>query len=130
MTTQPHVLVIDDDTFSAEVLSSMLAAANVNATVITDQRYLTDALQQVTQIDLIFLDLEMPGLNGYELFEEFQADPMLREIPVVACTVHTDQINQAKKLGFYSFLGKPLRQQKFPGQLERLLNGQPVWEVL
>jgi two-component system cell cycle response regulator DivK len=37
-------------------------------------------------------------------------------------------MNKAKNSGFDGFLGKPLDPDKFPDQIRRILNGEPVWE--
>ena len=42
-------------------------------------------------------------------------------------TVHVSEIGVARDLGFHSFLGKPLDVDKFPEQLKRILNDEPVW---
>ena len=124
-----HILVIEDDRFSAEVMGRLLAAERIDYTIITEHRAIFPIIEQLPRIDVIFLDLEMPGKNGYELLEMFLAHPRLRNTRIVACTVHTDELNNAKRVGFHGFLGKPLRQQLFSDQLDRILHDQPVWEV-
>ncbi len=99
----------------------------VTSSVITDSRRLDAALADMAAVDVVFLDLEMPGLNGFDVLERLQSDPRFQKIPIVAYTVHTREIDQAAQRGFHSFLGKPLDPDKFPDQLARILQGERVW---
>jgi CheY-like chemotaxis protein len=90
---------------------------------------LTAVLAKDTDFDVIFLDLEMPGVHGYKILDSLQANSDLRSAPVVAYTVHVSEINDAKNQGFHSFLGKPLNADLFPEQLSRILMGERVWET-
>ncbi|HEX2618780.1 MAG TPA: response regulator, partial [Phototrophicaceae bacterium] len=77
-------------------------------------------------VDVVFLDLEMPGLDGYQVKEMLRSS--LGDTPIVAYTVHVSEINEVRNLGFNGFLGKPLDNARFPGQLARILRGEAVWE--
>jgi CheY-like chemotaxis protein len=80
-------------------------------------------------VHLVISDIMMPGIDGYALLKRFKADVRFQSVPVVAYTVHVSEINVAHRHGFDGFLGKPLDSDKFPHQLERILNGEPVWET-
>jgi CheY-like chemotaxis protein len=58
-----------------------------------------------------------------------KANSRFQSVPVVAYTVHVSEINTAQDMGFDGFLAKPLDSDRFPGQLNRILNGEPVWEM-
>jgi len=122
-----HALIIDDNLTNLEVLAQMLAACDVEFTAIQDPTKLETVLQKLDHVDVVFLDLEMPKIDGYEMFGILKniLDPA---IPVVACTVHLNEIGNARELGFDSFLGNPLKIDRFPQQLQRILNGEAVWE--
>jgi CheY-like chemotaxis protein len=86
------------------------------------------AMAQPAQVDVIFLDLEMPERSGYEVLQEIQADDRFVRVPVVAYTVHANEILTALQVGFHSYLPKPLDSDRFGGQLDRILKGERVWE--
>jgi CheY-like chemotaxis protein len=79
--------------------------------------------------DVIFLDLEMPGNSGYQVFEALKSIPQTQNVPMVAYTTHISHANQVKQSGFDGFLGKPLNRHEFPKILEQILNGESVWII-
>ncbi|NWF69804.1 MAG: response regulator [Chloroflexi bacterium] len=121
-----HALVIDDNPQNLRVMVQLLAKQGVTSTEILDSRQLPGLLPTLTQIDVIFLDLEMPGLDGYKVKDLLKS--RFSATPIIAYTVHVSEINAARKLGFDGFLGKPLDNVRFPDQLARIFNGEPVWE--
>jgi len=123
-----HALIIDDNANNLGVLAELLSIEGVNYTKVQDPRKLDAALKPLSKVDVVFLDLEMPGINGYEVLDQLKADARFNGVPVVAYTVHVSEINQARNFGFDSFLGKPLDPDRFPDQIRRILNGESVWE--
>ncbi len=124
-----HALIIDDNPMNGDVLGMLLANQGVTHTLLESPRSLADILEQLEQIGIIFLDLEMPHHNGFDILNDLRADPRLEGVPIVAYTVHISEIDEARTAGFDGFLGKPLNTQKFPDQLNRIMNGMPVWEI-
>jgi CheY-like chemotaxis protein len=123
-----HALIIEDDPMNAEVLEFMLTASGATSTIISNPADVMEAVPQLGRIDVVFVDLEMPGINGYQMLTMLKNDLGLTA-PMVACTVHTSQIDIARTKGFDSFLGKPLMAERFPAQLERILSHKSVWEL-
>jgi two-component system, cell cycle response regulator DivK len=121
-----HALVVDDNLQNLRVLSQLLTRNQVNCTEVADPLALQNVLLQLEQVDVVFLDLEMPGIDG------FSAKEMLRQylgdLPIIACTVHVSEIDVVRQHGFDGFLGKPLNSARFPQQLARILNGESVWD--
>ncbi|MBZ0318547.1 MAG: response regulator [Anaerolineae bacterium] len=125
-----QAMVIDDNPKNLQILAKMLASEGAETIEVPRPIMLEPMLEEIEGLDVIFLDLEMPGLNGYEVLEIIKANPRFSEVPVVAYTVHVSEITVAHKLGFHSFLGKPLNMEKFPDQLARILAGEHVWETV
>ncbi len=127
MTTH-HALIIDDNASNAEVLGELLAEQGILVYISRDPTVVDVELQKLGGVDVVFCDLEMPKIDGFQLL------PMLRgrlgrSVPIVAYTVHLSEIDTARRVGFDGFLGKPLDADRFPGLLKRILNGQPVWDL-
>lgn len=123
-----HALIIDDDAYSIHVMERLLDQEDISYTPVADPSHLDDILQTLDTIDIVFLDLEMPKLDGYEVFA-FLKTRLDAQVPIVACTVHTAEINNTRRKGFFSFVAKPLDLDRFSDQLHRILSGVPVWEA-
>jgi two-component system cell cycle response regulator DivK len=121
-----HALVIDDNAQNRKVLVQLLSKQGINSTEVADPRKMTGDLSTLGSIDVVFLDLEMPGLNGYDVKNLLRAQ--LGSTPIIAYTVHVSEMNVVRKSGFDGFIGKPIDHTRFPDQLARILKGQPVWE--
>lgn len=127
--TKPQALIVDDNPLNSDVLITLVQSAGIDAVAIESPRYLLEAIDHLKNLQVIFLDLEFPNHNGFDLLKEIKGDPRLVNIPIVAYSVHTSEIDRVRKAGFHSFVGKPLDPKRFPLQLERILNNQSVWEV-
>ncbi len=123
-----HALIIDDNTNNVEVLEGLLAGQAISCTSILDPTRLDTALQNLERVDVVFCDLEMPKVDGFHLL------PLLRQklgrsVPVITYTVHLSEMDNARRVGFDGFLGKPLDADRFPALLKRILDGQAIWEL-
>lgn len=123
---QKQALVIDDNAQNMRVLTQLLSRQDVSCTGVLNPIELHNLVSTFDSIDVVFLDLEMPGLDGYTVME------MLRDyfgdIPIIAYTVHVSEMNTVRDSGFDGFLGKPLDNTRFPDQLARIFRGESVWE--
>jgi CheY-like chemotaxis protein len=122
-----HAVIVDDNNSNLGVLAELLMVEGLGYTKVQDATYLAQVLQTVPHVDVIFLDLEMPHVNGYEVLADLKADARFKNTPVVAYTVHLNEINNARSHGFHSFIGKPINVDRFPQQLARILHGEQVW---
>ena len=124
-----HALIIDDDKFNLEVLQHLLKAEGVSFTALQDPSRLLSILEsEEEQIDIVFLDLEMPKFNGYQIFEMIREN-LGADVPIIACTVHLNEVDNARELGFNGFMAKPLDRVRFKSQFARLRDNQPVWDL-
>lgn len=122
----PAALVIDDNLQNLRVLVQLLARQGVQSTEFSDPRKLVGAEDSVGPVDVVFLDLEMPGLNGYQVKELLR--PHLGDVPIIAYTVHANEINTVREAGFDGMISKPLDKNRFPDQFARIMRREAVWE--
>ena len=103
------VLVVDDDAVSSRFAVSALRDAQIEARSTENPEIAWQWLQQ-DQFDLILLDIEMPGLDGFELCKRLRALPAYAKIPVVYVTVHSDFQTRAKSMlsGGDDLIAKPI----------------------
>lgn len=123
-----HALIIDDDAYNVYIMERFLDKENISYTAITDLTSLETHLQQHNDINIVFLDLEMPNKDGYEVIQILKKH-LDANIPIIACTVHTAEINRARKIGFSGFIAKPLDIDRFSEQVSRILRGEMVWDA-
>ncbi len=72
-------------------------------------------IAKATHPDLIIMDINLPGMNGFEVFEALRADPTTRNIPVIALSASAmpKDVERGLASGFHAYLTKPLNIQSF-----------------
>jgi two-component system autoinducer 1 sensor kinase/phosphatase LuxN len=121
-----RALIVDDNVTSIRVIEQLLSMENVTSVKLTSTANLSETLDKIGRVDVIFLDLEMPNLNGYEAREVIKAHPSFRHTKVVAYSVHVSELNAVMDRAFDGFLGKPLSAEAFSGHLRDILAGEKV----
>jgi two-component system cell cycle response regulator DivK len=124
-----YAVIIEDNKVDSEVLQRLLAQNGVQFGVLTHGRGILAELANHPHPTVVFLDLVMPGASGYEVLNVLKAEPAYRDTMVVAYSSRASDMKLAREAGFHSFLGKPLKSGVFRDQLQRILNGESVWEL-
>ena len=100
-------------------------AASARATPWPEARDGVQALDQVDRHapDIIMLDLNLPGLDGYGVLSQLRSRHATRNIPVMVLTAKGDEDNEVRvfELGADDFLTKPFRARALPARLEAVL---------
>ena len=116
-----NVLHIEDRRENRLLVRKLLEARGFSVTDAADG--LTGVeLARSTQPDLILVDINIPGLDGYQVDTRLRGDPKLVKTPIVAITAEGDR-GRALSLGFDGFITKPIKLAAFVGQLEGFLAG-------
>ena len=102
------ILLVDDDPGTIRVLAAILADTGNLAFAINGEDALRMAHESIP--DLILLDAEMPGMNGYLVCEALKADRELAHVPVIFVTSHREPEFELSgfELGASDFIAKPL----------------------
>ena len=109
-------LVVDDEPLARERLSRLLQEAGCTVVgELGDGIALLQWLNQPHEVDVIFLDIQMPGLNGMEVLAELPMSP-----PVVFVTAHSDYAVRAFELAAVDYLLKPVFEDRLAKCLQRL----------
>lgn len=113
MSTNPFILIVDDNATNLSVLSHALKSAGYKIRMAVDGE---EALAQVDRAhpELILLDIQMPKLDGFETCRRLQANPTTAGIPVIFMTALADTGNKAKglSLGAVDYISKPFEQEE------------------
>ncbi len=122
-------MIIDDDAddrfFFKDALTKMLSS--VECIEADGPQEAFEQLRKVTQLpDFIFLDINMPRMDGRECLKQLKSDKKLKHIPVImySTSFSEESINEFHKLGALSYLNKPTDMKKLPGQILKVIGGQ------
>ena len=118
----PLVLIVEDNPVNLELVSALLEEHGCEALVATTGDAAIQLLRQ-SRPNLVLMDVQLPGMNGYQLTRRIKADPALADIPVVALTAHAmaHEDARAREAGCDAFLTKPIDIQAFKEILQRFL---------
>jgi signal transduction histidine kinase/ActR/RegA family two-component response regulator len=106
-----HVLVAEDDKTNQMLIKSLLRKMGLEITIADDgKQAVQKALEE--QFDLIFMDIQMPYMNGYEATEILKAGEI--SAPIIALTAHAMEGDKEKciKAGCDDYLTKPIDREK------------------
>jgi two-component system cell cycle response regulator DivK len=103
-----RILVIEDNEDNRRILRDLLTSAGYEPfEAVTGEDGVT--LAETQRPDLILMDIQLPGLDGYEATRRIKANPALRQIPIIAVTSYAlsgDDV-KAKEAGCDDYLAKP-----------------------
>lgn len=125
------VLVVEDNVANFVLIARMLGYMGIHCEWKTSGYEVVEYADTLPRVDLILMDIRLPYEDGYSALRKIRSSPTLKDTLVVAVTAEAsrEQINKAKAAGFDGFIGKPLDPDRFPDQIRRILNGEPVWEL-
>jgi two-component system cell cycle response regulator DivK len=125
------VLVVEDNVANFVLIARMLGFLGIHCEWKTSGYEVVEYADTLPRLDLILMDIRLPYEDGYTALAKIRQSPTLRSVPVVAVTAEAspEQLERAKTAGFDGFMGKPLDPDRFPDQIQKILNGQPVWEL-
>jgi CheY-like chemotaxis protein len=116
------VLVVDDSQVVRQLASRFLAAGGYQIDTAVDG---LDALDKLAsgRFRAVVTDVEMPGLDGFELLRALRGDARWSHLPVIVCTTLADEAHRTRafELGANAFLTKPFSREQLCEQLSRLL---------
>lgn len=103
-----NILVVDDEAISRRAVTYALEKAKLKSVAVEDPQVAYQLLSEKT-FDLVFLDVDMPGMNGYELCSKLRGLPMHKKTPVVFVTGLNDLESRANSMvsGGSDFIAKP-----------------------
>ena len=117
-----RILVVDDDPLLREFAIVNLSTPVAQVETVADGSKALD-LMLVSKFDIAVIDIEMPGLSGFELVERARTHESLRELPIVMLTGREDiaSIDRAYAAGATAFVTKPVNWRLLSYQLRYVL---------
>lgn len=130
MTSRGTVLVVDD---SSPMRQKMAAAAKAIGYTCSTCQGGAEALDflRANSVDVVLLDIVMPGMDGFAVLREMKADPRLAEIPVIVISSLEDMESavRAIELGAEDFLPKAFDPVLFRARIDKSLEKKRVRDV-
>jgi class 3 adenylate cyclase len=123
MSSKPRILMVDDTPANLRILSHLLCD-DYEVSVATNG---TDALAScggTEQPDLVLLDIQMPGLDGYEICRRIKADPRTHDIPVIFVTGMGEERDETQgfDLGAVDYVIKPVNAPTLRSRVRSAVN--------
>jgi signal transduction histidine kinase len=112
-TTCSNILLVDDTPDNLRLLSKMLESQGYKIRKTTSGKTALQAAQ-IEPPDLILLDINMPEMNGYEVFEQLRSDEKTCDVPVIFISALNQTIDKIKafEMGGMDYITKPFQEQE------------------
>jgi two-component system cell cycle response regulator DivK len=125
------ILIVEDNVANFVLMARMLNYIGLHCEWKTSGYEVVEYADMLPRVDLILMDIRLPYDDGYAALEKLRQHQKFKEIPIVAVTAYAsdDQMERAREAGFNGFIGKPLDPDRFPAQVQRMLQGEAVWEI-
>jgi PAS domain S-box-containing protein len=118
-----RVLYIEDNPANLRLVKKILSSLGGVTLLMAESAETGMELVKTGRPHLILMDINLPGINGFEALASLRGNPETRDIPVVAVTASAmpDQLNRIKKAGFDDCLTKPINLHRFVVVVDALL---------
>ena len=113
------LLVVDDAPENLDIAKSLLAPQYVVKAAVNGPMALKIVSKQPP--DLVLLDIQMPGMNGYEVCRQLKADPATAAIPVIFLTGESDVAANVDAAGGDGYVTKPIDPESLLPMIEKHL---------
>ena len=131
MSDQPTILVIDDNASARHVIESMLIDLDLHLLFAENG---PDGLKQAAENepDLIFLDIMMPQMNGYEVCEKLRKATKNTDVPIIMITALDDRASRIHGIecGADDFITKPLNRVDIRTRVESIMRLNRIRKLL
>lgn len=116
------ILIVDDNATNLKLARMLLAGEGYEVRSASDAEEALVVLQSF-EPRLILMDLQMPGMDGFELTRRLKADPQMRGIVILALTAYAMKGDEEKALaaGCDGYIAKPIDTRALPGVIATYL---------
>lgn len=117
-TPKYSTIIADDELLARERLRKLLAHYAETIEIIGEAKNGLECKSMIDELkpDLIFLDIQMPGLNGFEVLQQIEHSPL-----VIFCTAHDEFALKAFETHSVDYLVKPVKAERIEQAIEKLM---------
>ena len=130
-----HILVVDDIEVNRIILTKILSTLGAQCEIAADGKEALDMFEcsQPGQYDLIFMDVQMPVMNGYDATRAIRAGshPLAEQIPIIAMTANAfmDDIRDALEAGMDAHVSKPIVIDQMESTVKEVLERKGLLSI-
>jgi PAS domain S-box-containing protein len=124
------ILIVDDQETNAQLLEEMLHEAGYLRVTTTTDPYAVCALHHANHYDLILLDLQMPGMDGFEVMEGLKAAEADGYVPILVITAQPSHKLRALACGAKDFVAKPFDLVEVKTRIRNMLEVRLLYKKL
>lgn len=130
MSDKELILLVDDDATNLDVLVNSLDQLYKLGIAKTGEKAI-DFVQKKNP-DLILLDINMPGMDGYEVCQKLKSDPETKDIPIIFLTALTevDAKNKGFEVGAVDYITKPFNSIEVKQRVKAHLSTKKVYDLI
>ena len=127
-------LYVENDELSREVMKALLTRwlGYHDVTMFETSAHFEVHLESLEQKpDVIFLDIHMEPIDGFEMLKMIRRNQDYYSTPVIALTasVMNEEVRRLREAGFDGAIAKPINYDTFSSALDRILNGEEIWNT-
>ncbi len=116
-----HILIVDDQASNVNMLKQLLAEVGYLRVAATMDPTEVCALHRKNRYDLILLDLQMPGMDGFQVMEALKTNDADSYLPVIVLTAQPGHKLRALEAGAKDFISKPLDMVEVKMRIHNML---------
>jgi PAS domain S-box-containing protein len=124
------ILIVDDQPSNVQLLKEMLSNAGYTCVSSTTDPFTVSDLHRKHRYDLILLDLQMPGMDGFEVMEELKKVEANSYLPVLVITAQPDHKLRALAAGAKDFIAKPFDLTEVQTRIHNMLEVRLLYKKL
>ncbi|MEG4029268.1 MULTISPECIES: response regulator [unclassified Microcoleus] len=121
--TGKQILIVDDQEHLRELVQLCLEDLAGWDTLVAESGQECLQILQTERPNAILLDISMPGMDGFAVYDSLQSNPITRSIPVILLTARVLSTDMAKfsEMGIAGVIGKPFEATTLPGKVAEML---------
>ncbi len=116
---QPYILVVDDVSANLEILVGTLSDRGHRVRPVLDGKLALEVARREAP-ELVLLDINMPGMDGYEVCAEFKKDPSLADVPILFLSANIETADKVRgfSVGGVDYVTKPFQAEEVNARVE------------
>jgi CheY-like chemotaxis protein len=123
-----RILLAEDNPTTQNLLSILLQQMGIKLTIVDNGQAAIDSLAK-EKVDLIFMDCQMPQLDGFEATAQLRAQGLLTPIVALTAYARAEDEQQCLAVGMDDFLSKPFRQSELRAVIARWFGAEFLTEA-